>query len=540
MSNRHGLATTSGKEALRKLRLFRLSIIGLPRAPAPELDSKIGSDSPDCLVALGCSNYRDCYELSSILGAAHSLRSRAPRSPGVIVIGDCRLDCVCSSHSDPIAKGEVCLRHSLSQHFKGISSAAPTNDEHLGPSPAVAQAVDGSGAAPDPHNPGPGYGQDLRDWRQLLEQLITVERTVRPQLIVLNNIFPAMLLEVLQVIQSVWRRMLNRRACKILVTSMFEDPVVGELDPTIFAAVMRASPCVNWTCETEFVEKTIECFRLGEFQLCKDLLLSQSKDGQRSCLPLAFLRSMLCWEFDGFGFDSGFDNSFVDLFAHGDVLKPEDFVVDAGPSDFFVFNSRHILPASMKFELGRIENLLGETPESRETPLRNNRFLRYMYCFSFSDDFAPQKYKSLLYSLSLEKSRGKLFHFLRYSVASIIKTGNPPIWAANQRDIGTGQYDEFIELLRSNGAQVKQLLPERIFGRITRESGQKAFHDLALNWFREGLAEGCYRCAYGHCYMETSGFKTFSATGNGISEEVAENVLRFGFTAFQQVRVTAS
>jgi len=341
--------------------------------------------------------------------------------------------------------------------------------------------------------------------------------------------------EVLQEIQSVWRGMLNRPACKILVTSMFKDPSVGELDPAIFAAVIRPSPCVNWTCETEFVENVIDFFKLGEFQLCKDLLLSQTKDSQRSCLPLAFVRSMLCWEFDGFGFDSDFDNSFVDLFAHR-VLKPEDFVVDAGPRAFFVFNSRHILPASMKFELGRIETLLGVNPESRETPsLRNNRFLRYLYCFSFTDNFAPQKYKALLDSLSLEKSRGTLFHSLRYSVAVIIKTGNPapPTWALNQREIGTGQYNEFIEWLRSNGEQVSELLPERTFGNITVESGQKAFHDLALNWFREGFAEGCHRCAYGHCYMETSGFHTFSAIGNGISEEVAENALRLSFTAFQ-------
>jgi hypothetical protein len=534
----HGLAAMSGTEALQKLRLFRLSLIGLPRAPAAELDSIIGSDSPDCLVALGCSNYRDCYELSSILGAAHSLRSRAPQSPGVIVIGDCRLDCVCSSRADPIAKGEMCLRHSMSQHFKGISSPASTNVEHLilGPSPAVAQAAGGSGAAPDLHNPGPAYGQDLRGWRQLLKQLLeTVKPSVRPQLIVLNNIFPAMLLEVLQVIQSVWRGMPNRPACKILVTSMFKDPSVGELDPAIFAAVIRPSPCVNWTCETEFVENAIEFFRLGEFQLCKDLLLSQTKDSQRSCLPLAFVRRMLCWEFDGFGFDSDFDNSFVDLFSHR-VLKPEDFVVDAGPRAFFVFNSRHILPTSMKFELGRIETLLGENPESRESPsLRNNRFLRYLYCYSFNN-FAPQQYKALLDSLSLEKSRGTLFHVLRYSVAFIIKTGNPApaIWALNPRqDIGTGQYNEFIEWLRSNGEQVSELLPERIFGNITVKSGQTAFHDLALNWYREGLSEGCHQCAYGHCYMETSGFHTFSAMGNGISAEVAENVLRFGFTAFQ-------
>jgi hypothetical protein len=346
----------------------------------------------------------------------------------------------------------------------------------------------------------------------------------------MNNIFPAMLLQVLQEIQCVWRGMPNRPACKILVTSMFKEPSVGELDPAIFSAVIRPSPCVNWTCETEFVENAIEFFRLGEFQLCKDLLLSQKKDSQRSCLPLAFVRSMLCWEFDGFGFDSDFDNSFVDLFALR-VLKPEDFVVDAGPRDFFVFNSRHILPASMKFELGRIETLLRETPS-----LRNNRFFRYLYCFSFTDDFAPQEYEALLDSLSLEKSRGTLFHFLRYSVAYIIKTGNPaPVnWALHPgQDIGTGQYNKFIEWLRSNRERVSEILPERIFGNITVESGQAAFHDLALKWFREGLSEGCHRCAYGHCYMETSGFHTFSDMGNGISEEVAENALRFGFTAFQ-------
>jgi hypothetical protein len=475
------LAALRGTEAIQQLRLFRFSLLDLRHSEQKD------KWAPDCLVALGCSNFRDCYQLSSILGAAQSLADRlsVPQSPGVIVIGDCRLDCCCSSHLDPLAKKEVCFRHSLLRHFAGISSLAPTASEPT----------------------------DNRNWRPLLEQLISVQPMGCPQLIVLNGVFPAMLREVLQVIQSVWS--VHQPACKILLTSMFNESAVGNFDPKLFSAVSRSPSVPNWTCETEYAETVIETFRLGEIQLCKDMILSRTKSQQRSCLPLAFLRHSLCWDFDGFGFDSDFDKAFLELFFRG-VFKPVDFVVDNGKFDCFARCS-FILPACAKFTMDTFEGFF-EKPV-----LKRNRFLNLLYIFTF--DQISHQVKAILHSLSLEleSSRGKLFHYLRFNLAYFIKLD-----ARHAPNLGTGALPEFLALLRSQRTdeQKRELLPVKIFGPITATSDPNAFHQLAMSWYREGYSESCPMCSYCHCYMETSGLKEFGYRENGFSEQAAENILR--------------
>lgn len=480
------LAALHGTEALLKLRLFRFSLVGLPTTEQQE------KWAPDCLVALGCSNFRDCYQLSSILGAAHSVGDRVPHSPGIIVIGDCCLDCVCSSHLEPVAKKEVCFRHSLLRHLPAI--------------------------------PGPiAAGNDARNWRlpleNLLEQLISVQPTERPQLIVLNGVCREILREVLQVIQTVWSQ--RQPACKILLTSTFDESDVGILDPEVFSAVSRPPSVAKWTCETEFVETVIESFRLGEIQLCKDMLLSRTKAHQRSCLPLAFLRRKVCWEFDGFGFDSDFDNSFLELFSCG-VLNPVDFVAVAD-TDFFVLKSTgsfiklhpgYVLPASMQFTQSAFQKYF------RNDDLKRNRFLNYLYILSV-DDVISNRYRAVLYCLSLERqSRGKLFHFIRYCLSFYIYFYT-----------GDGAFKEFTQLLgKATKKEQDELLPDAVFGQITDPA---EFNRLAVSWLREGFSEGCPACAYGCCYIGTSGFENCSLEIE-FPEQVADNILRLAvpWTAF--------
>jgi hypothetical protein len=238
---------------------------------------------------------------------------------------------------------------------------------------------------------------------------------------------------------------------------------------------------------------------------------------------------------DGFGFDSDFDNSFLELFSCG-VLNPVDFVAVADNA-FFILRSRisrgsvighpgSILPASMQFTPSAFQQ------HFRNGVLKRNRFLNFLYIFSVEDGI-KNKYMAVLNLLSLEserQSRGKLFHFIRYCLALYIKFAD----TGSQKQLGTGAFKDFAQLLRSSTADEKrEMLPVEVFGQMTANSNPAEFHQLAVSWYREGFSEGCPACAYVLCYMGTSGYENCSLEGE-FPEQVAENILRLvePWTAF--------